>query len=124
MPRLTKLGPQLSRIAPRIARTYLNGQRDEKQRDIDAPWRLWYRTPQWRALRLKVLRRDLYKCRLCRKVEGDLSQLVCDHIEPHRGNPALFWLETNLQTVCMACHDSFKQKQEKTLQFNRVGMWY
>lgn len=30
---------------------------------------------------------------------------VVDHIEPHRGNPALFWDEDrNWQSLCYSCH--------------------
>ena len=37
---------------------------------------------------------------------------VADHILPHRGDPALFWDEQNLQTVSKAWHDREKQRRE------------
>lgn len=36
-----------------------------------------------------------------------------DHIEPHGGDPVLFWDEGNWQSLCKHCHDSYKQAQEK-----------
>jgi 5-methylcytosine-specific restriction endonuclease McrA len=38
---------------------------------------------------------------------------VCDHIEPHKGDPGLFWDTSNIQTLCKSCHDSLKQSMEK-----------
>jgi hypothetical protein len=30
---------------------------------------------------------------------------VVDHKKPHRGDPHLFWDETNWQGLCKSCHD-------------------
>jgi 5-methylcytosine-specific restriction protein A len=38
---------------------------------------------------------------------------VVDHILPHRGDEALFWAESNLQTVSKTYHDKEKQSIEK-----------
>ena len=38
--------------------------------------------------------------------------MVADHIEPHRGDPVLFWSRANLQCLCKPCHDSTKQAEE------------
>jgi len=48
---------------------------------------------------------------------------VIDHIQAHRGDERLFWLESNLQVLCKApCHDSHKQKQEQASRY-QVGDW-
>jgi 5-methylcytosine-specific restriction protein A len=31
---------------------------------------------------------------------------VVDHVVPHRGDPVLFWNETNWQGQCKPCHDA------------------
>ena len=36
---------------------------------------------------------------------------VVDHVRPHKGNPAVFWDSTNLQSLCVQCHDA-KTKAE------------
>lgn len=41
------------------------------------------------------------------------SDLHCDHIVPHRGDPQKFFDPDNLQTLCASCHNSIKQKMEK-----------
>lgn len=39
---------------------------------------------------------------------------VVDHKVPHRGDKALFWDKKNWQPLCKPCHDSFKQRAEKS----------
>jgi 5-methylcytosine-specific restriction endonuclease McrA len=38
---------------------------------------------------------------------------VVDHIQPHRGDRALFWDETNWQALCKMHHDSDKARLER-----------
>jgi len=88
-----------------------------------APWRRWYGTARWKALRLATFVRDLFTCQMCGHVEGDTSQLVCDHRNAHRGDPVLFWDPLNLQTLCKSpCHDKHKQQQEQASLAHR-GVW-
>ena len=95
------------------------GQRDKRQRDREhdkrrfrsQPWRAWYGTPQWRALRTDTFTRDMYTCRMCGKVT---PSPVCDHIVPHKGSRDRFFDPANLQSLCATCHDSAKQSQERT----------
>ena len=51
-------------------------------------------------------------------MEADSSQLVADHIRPHRGDEALFWDPANLQCLRKWCHDRAKQAAER-----RAGGW-
>ncbi|MXS81562.1 HNH endonuclease [Nitrosomonas oligotropha] len=39
---------------------------------------------------------------------------VVDHIKPHRGDQELFWDRSNWQALCEVCHDSHKQRLEKS----------
>jgi len=86
-------------------------------------WRSWYKTARWRRLRMEVFVRDLFKCSACPRIEADTSQLVCDHILPHRGSEALFWELNNLQTLCKRCHDGAKQRGEQSSLHQR-GVWH
>lgn len=88
------------------------------------PWKAWYKLARWRALRLRIFLRDLYTCQRkgCGRAEHNTALLVCDHIKPHRGNEALFWDEGNLQTLCKACHDKDKQREEQASLHMR-GIW-
>lgn len=44
----------------------------------------------------------------------DVVATVVDHIKPHKDDQALFWDETNWQALCKQCHDSHKQRLEKS----------
>jgi 5-methylcytosine-specific restriction protein A len=39
---------------------------------------------------------------------------VVDHITPHRGDKKLFWDYRNWQSLCAHCHNSLKQRQERS----------
>ena len=39
---------------------------------------------------------------------------VVDHIKPHKGNMVLFWDRSNWQALSKTCHDSYKQRLERT----------
>lgn len=86
------------------------------------PWRAWYHLARWRKLRWAILVRDLFTCRICKRVEGNTALLVADHIRPHRGDERLFWDEANLQCLCAACHNRVKQAEEQASVAHR-GVW-
>ena len=44
---------------------------------------------------------------------------VVDHIIPHKEDLILFWDRNNWQALCKECHDSHKQRLEKS--GNQVG---
>lgn len=117
---LTKLKSSMTRLSPRLARVE---ESVSTQRRTDAPWQRWYNTARWRRLRLAALERDTFTCRICQRFDGDTSQLVADHIRPHRGDERLFWDDANIQTLCKPCHDQVKQKEEQA-SINDRGVWY
>ncbi len=88
-----------------------------------APWRKWYKLRRWQELRLRIFVRDLYQCQCGCKHIGNEHELVADHKKPHRGDEALFWDETNIQTLLKPCHDAAKQKAEQASLMTR-GVWY
>jgi 5-methylcytosine-specific restriction endonuclease McrA len=114
MGRLSGLKPTIGRLAPRVGYTEGDAKGFDKQRRQTVPWRAWYNLARWKDLRLSILERDMFTCRMCGRTEGDTSKLVCDHRIPHKGNASLFWDASNLQTLCKSpCHDQHKQAQEK-----------
>jgi 5-methylcytosine-specific restriction protein A len=110
-PSLTTLRPKLGRVSDLVKVAPLDR---DAARDRDQHWRKWYKTARWQRLRWQVLERDQFTCRLCSQIEVDTSQLVGDHITAHRGDAALFWDDTNLQCLCKTCHDSIKQREERS----------
>ncbi|RKD61673.1 HNH endonuclease [Rhizobium sp. WW_1] len=106
-----KVRPMTPRIGAKAAALAPSARRDEEQ-----PWRKWYKTAAWQELRLSVLVRDMFTCRMesCGRFVVDTSQLVADHKIRHQGDHELFWDEGNLQTLCKHCHDSLKQREERS----------
>jgi 5-methylcytosine-specific restriction protein A len=80
--------------------------RRAEQREIDA--RRGTRTSRgydnrWARARAGFLRAHP----LCVQCEADgrvTAATVVDHIRPHKGNQALFWDQSNWQSLCASCH--------------------
>jgi hypothetical protein len=120
--KLTSLKPRLGLLSPRVSGIpRIQQERERNQRRAEAnAWRSWYSTERWRELRLRILKRDRYTCQrtgvlLTGKHPAPDSPVV-DHIKPHRGDPELFWDESNLQAVSKRYHDSIKQAIERADQ--------
>jgi hypothetical protein len=110
MGRLKALAPRLSAAPQRLARATDERSLDRGRLAHNETRRL-YKTARWQRNRLAVFARDLYRCAKCQRIEADTSKLVCDHVEPHRGDVEKFWAGP-FQTLCKGCHDSEKQKEE------------
>ncbi|MFG1247628.1 HNH endonuclease [Xanthobacter flavus] len=115
LPRLSALPSRLSALPSALPVQAHDGTERSRQRDADAPWRAWYKTAAWERKRQEVFARDLYQCQRaeCGRIIVAPHERVCDHRRPHRGDPALFWDDGNLQTLCKACHDGAKQAEER-----------
>jgi 5-methylcytosine-specific restriction endonuclease McrA len=87
-------------------------QTREQARAVSEPWRRWYKLKRWRDLRISVFTRDEGRCKLCGWCPTQTSQLVCDHVEPHGGDPVKFW-SGPFQTLCSMCHSVHKQAEER-----------
>ena len=58
---------------------------------------------KWRNARARFLRKHPL-CVKCRENGKLTPATVVDHIIPHRGDPVLFWDESNWQPLCRDCH--------------------
>lgn len=101
-----------------------NREHDAKRREAQ-PWRALYDTRTWQQIRLAHFREHPF-CEMCKPLlvtgEGKTFKgLICDHIRPHRGDPALFFDRSNLQTLCKPHHDSTKQAEEKGRKRVQIG---
>lgn len=112
MARLKLLKDGTHRMPPMLGYLAQGAREHDRARKAANPLRALYGTARWQRLRWQVLARDLFTCRRCGKVETDTSQLVADHVQPHRGSLDLFWDAGNLQCLCKPCHDRAKQRDE------------
>ena len=132
MARITTIKPRVKVPPMRLA-----APRDEagrsRYRDQNDPWRPWYRTARWRDLRADVLTDAQFTCVMCGWRDEAMYQmhamlaplgawkrgmirsplLVADHIKPHKGDEALFWMRNNIQCLCKPCHDGDKQAADR-----------
>ena len=70
-----------------------------------------YDSSRWKAIRKHQL--DIEPlCRFCAKHGHVTEARVCDHVEPHNGDPEKFYAGP-FQSLCKTCHDSDKQRMEK-----------
>lgn len=69
-----------------------------------------YNTGRWQRLRRDHLRREPL-CAMCLDEGTCTAATVCDHIEPHRGDPDKFW-SGPFQSLCQSHHSSDKQRIE------------
>lgn len=53
-------------------------------------------------------------CVMCERSGRITPADVVDHVVPHRGDQTLFWATGNWQPLCRRCHDSVKQRIEKS----------
>ncbi|MBQ6407985.1 MAG: HNH endonuclease [Butyrivibrio sp.] len=71
---------------------------------------------KWQKARANYLRRHPY-CVRCYKGGVLTEATVVDHIVPHRGDPKLFWDETNWQSLCKPCHDKKTWNEDATPEY-------
>jgi 5-methylcytosine-specific restriction protein A len=79
----------------------------ERAREQNEPWRAWYRTPRWKALRWEVLTEAMFRCQ-CEECKGEKvwpKATVVDHVEPHRGDETKFW-SGPFKAMAKRCHDA------------------
>ena len=60
---------------------------------------------RWQKARARYLKAHPL-CVLCARQNRYVKATVVDHIKPHRGDPVLFWDESNWQSLCKPCHDN------------------
>lgn len=66
----------------------------------------------WQRARKKFLMHQPL-CVMCSAEGRTTAAEVVDHIQPHRGDRALFWDSTNWQSLCKQHHDSDKARLER-----------
>ena len=71
----------------------------------------FYASKVWERKREKILRRDGYMCRECRRYGRRRAATTVHHIEPYEERPDLALTDSNLISLCASCHN--KKHPEK-----------
>lgn len=79
----------------------------------------FYKTTEWIKKREEILKRDNYECQHC-KLKGKVTnkKLTVHHIKHYRDEPSLALTDSNLITLCGACHN--KEHPEKGFKKNNT----
>ena len=72
---------------------------------------------RWRKARERYLQAHPL-CVLCLKEHKLTAATVVDHIQPHRGDPLLFWDEKNWQALCKPCHDRKTMTEDRYQEYH------
>lgn len=67
-----------------------------------------------RASKAFLAENPLCKCLECVRESRIREANVVDHDPPHRGDPVKFWDRSTWNPMNKACHDSYKQRFEKS----------
>jgi 5-methylcytosine-specific restriction protein A len=92
-----------------IERRQRNRESDARRRQTK-PWRAWYNTARWQALRDAQLRRQPL-CERCSTPARPVGATTVHHKHRHEGDAAKFW-NGELASSCKACHDALEQRIE------------
>lgn len=79
----------------------------------------FYRTPEWEALRKRVLRKYGVRCMKC-KING--IEMHVDHIKPRSLYPDLELEFENLQVLCKYCNLEKSNKDEIDYRNNKIAI--
>lgn len=89
--------------------------RPERRGEHRAQQKKWYDSVRWRKVKRVFLSRpENVFCRLCLDRDGTRTVAeTIDHIVPPKGDPNLFWSESNFQPSCLRCNNR-KAAKERT----------
>lgn len=89
----------------------------------------FYKSREWKALRLEALKRDNYECQACKR-KGKYKKAQCvHHLKEVKIVPLLALTLSNLESLCNACHNKehdrygIKLREEGKQRFTNEERW-
>lgn len=70
----------------------------------------FYKTTKWKNKREKILRRDEYLCRECKRYGKATAATTVHHVHPLEHRPEWALLSWNLIGLCNSCHDAMHDR--------------
>lgn len=116
MAKVKMLGPLVPTIKPLVGRMPGDEKARDQHRRQHQPSKTWLKSAWWLRARQRVLIRDRYTCQWpgCGALVAGKGEAHIDHIEPHNEDRSLFFCDdAGLQTLCVPCHVSKKQAEER-----------
>lgn len=72
-----------------------------------------YTSERWKKKRQKILRRDNYQCQECKRYGRNKQAIIVHHIKHVDEYPELAYIDSNLQSLCEACHNKMHPEKAK-----------
>ena len=64
-----------------------------------------YKGKRWQRKQKGIMRRDRYMCQWCKRYGRNVQATVVHHIEHADTHPELGYTDSNLISLCAACHN-------------------
>ncbi|QCO57462.1 HNH endonuclease (plasmid) [Pseudorhodobacter turbinis] len=77
----------------------------------------WYKGTRWAAIRVAHLSREPL-CQRCKVFDALTGADHVDHVIAHKGDAALFFDASNLQSLCVSCHSYKTRAEERGIIFD------
>ncbi len=70
----------------------------------------FYKSGRWKSKRERILKRDEYLCRECKRFGKSVLAATIHHINPLDQRPDLKLASDNLLSLCKKCHDKMHDR--------------
>lgn len=75
----------------------------------------FYRSTLWKKKRTRILKRDKYCCRECRRYGRNRDATTVHHVNPLMDSWELRLIDWNLLSLCGVCHNAMHDRVTDTL---------
>lgn len=75
----------------------------------------FYKTKRWQKKRNRILRRDEYLCRECKRYGRTTEAQTVHHIYPLDERPDMKLDSNNLISLCFECHEQMHDREKNIL---------
>ncbi|MFN2746959.1 HNH endonuclease [Bacillus sp. z60-18] len=75
----------------------------------------FYKSRQWKRKRERILRRDQYECRECKRYGRTTAATMVHHCYPLEAHPFYKLQSWNLISLCSKCHDKMHDRTNDEL---------
>lgn len=73
----------------------------------------FYKSKEWRTLRVKALQRDNHECQICKSKGKYKAAENVHHLKEVKTHPHLAMDLDNLQCLCIRCHNEVHDRLDK-----------
>ena len=75
----------------------------------------FYKTTKWKGKRERILKRDEYRCRECKRYGKSVAASTVHHVIPLEQQLELKYSSNNLISLCSKCHDKMHDRVNNKL---------